>query len=147
MRATSFGSWITAPLTAANLPSDAFRRLSQISCWSTARSTPVGSTKSRFYFSIVQRKALTPNDFSSLADVEDRLLRFQQYYETIAKPFEWKFSRADLDDLIEKIDPAPTMLLSRSLASYVAKLINRALSPCCRARSRISSNSSAVGRK
>jgi hypothetical protein len=38
------------------------------------------------YFSIVQRKALTPNDFSSLADVEDRLLRFQQYYESIAKP-------------------------------------------------------------
>ena len=62
------------------------------------------------YFSIVQRKALTPNDFSSLADVEDRLLRFQQYYETIAKPFEWKFSRADLDDLVKKIDPAPTML-------------------------------------
>ena len=62
------------------------------------------------YFSIVQRKALTPNDFSSLTDVEDRLLRFQQYYETIAKPFEWKFSRADLDELVKKIDAAPTML-------------------------------------
>jgi DDE superfamily endonuclease len=62
------------------------------------------------YFSIVQRKALTPNDFSSLADVEDRLLRFQQYYETIAKPFEWKFNRADLEDFIKKIDAAPTML-------------------------------------
>jgi len=62
------------------------------------------------YFSIVQRKALTPNDFSSLDDVESRLLRFQQYYETIAKPFEWKFSRADLDDLVKKMDAAPTML-------------------------------------
>jgi DDE superfamily endonuclease len=62
------------------------------------------------YFSIVQRKALTPNDFSSLADVEERLLRFQQYYQTIAKPFEWKFSRADFDDLVKKIDPTPTML-------------------------------------
>jgi hypothetical protein len=62
------------------------------------------------YFSIVQRKALTPNDFSSLVDVEDRLLRFQQYYQTIAKPFAWKFSRADLDDLVKKIDPAPTIL-------------------------------------
>jgi DDE superfamily endonuclease len=62
------------------------------------------------YFSIVQRKALTPNDFSSLVDVEDRLLRFQQYYQTIAKPFEWKFSRADLDDLVKKIDPAPPIL-------------------------------------
>ena len=62
------------------------------------------------YFSIVQRKALTPNDFTSLADVEDRLLRFQQYYETIAKPFEWKFNRADLDDLVKKMDAASTML-------------------------------------
>ncbi|MGO9605055.1 MAG: IS630 family transposase [Candidatus Binataceae bacterium] len=62
------------------------------------------------YFSIVQRKALTPNDFSSLADVEDRLLRFQQYYQTIAKPFEWKFSRADLDQLVKKIDAAPNLL-------------------------------------
>jgi len=62
------------------------------------------------YFSIVQRKALTPNDFSSLADVEDRLLRFQQYYESIAKPFEWKFTRDDLDDLVRKMDATPNML-------------------------------------
>lgn len=40
------------------------------------------------YFSILQRKALTPNDFGSLAEVEDRILGFQQYYEAIAKPFE-----------------------------------------------------------
>ena len=33
------------------------------------------------YFSIVQRKVLTPNDFASLAEVEDRLLRFQEHYE------------------------------------------------------------------
>lgn len=45
------------------------------------------------YFSIVQRKALTPNDFSSLNEVEERLLHFQDYYESIATPFEWKFTR------------------------------------------------------
>lgn len=56
------------------------------------------------YFSIVQRKALTPNDFSSLGEVEDRLLRFQEYYERIAKPFEWKFTRADLDNLMKKME-------------------------------------------
>ena len=39
------------------------------------------------YFSIVQRKVLTPNDFASLADVEDRLLRFQAHYEARATPF------------------------------------------------------------
>jgi hypothetical protein len=56
------------------------------------------------YFSIVQRKVLTPNEFGSLADVEDRLLAFQQYYEGIAKPFEWRFTRDDLDDLMLKLD-------------------------------------------
>ena len=61
------------------------------------------------YFSIVQRKVLTPNDFSSLGDVENRLLRFQDYYQSIAKPFEWKFTRADLDHLMEKL-AAPASL-------------------------------------
>ncbi len=62
------------------------------------------------YFSIVQRKALTPNDFSGLGDVADRLLRFQEYYESIAKPFVWKFTRADLDDLMARLKPAPSSL-------------------------------------
>ena len=56
------------------------------------------------YFSIIQRKVLTPNDFSSLVEVEDRLLRFQEYYEKIATPFEWKFTRDDLANLIKKIN-------------------------------------------
>ena len=54
------------------------------------------------YFSIVQRKALTPNDFPSLAAVEERLLTFQTHYETIARPFEWKFTRQDLAKLLNK---------------------------------------------
>lgn len=58
------------------------------------------------YFSIVQRKALTPNDFSSLDEVEDRVLRFQDYYESTAAPFDWKFTRADLADLSKKIAAA-----------------------------------------
>ncbi len=62
------------------------------------------------YFSIVQRKALTPNDFSGLGDVADRLLRFQEYYESIAKPFEWKFTRADLNNLMARLEPAPSSL-------------------------------------
>jgi len=56
------------------------------------------------YFSILQRKALTPNDFRSLADVEERLLGFQRYYESIATPFEWRFTKDDLAALMRKID-------------------------------------------
>jgi hypothetical protein len=55
------------------------------------------------YFSVVQRKVLTPNDFSGLAEVEDRLLRFQQRYELAAKPFQWTFTRADLANLLIKL--------------------------------------------
>jgi hypothetical protein len=40
------------------------------------------------YFSIVQRKALTPNDFTCLEAVAERLDGFERYYETIAHPFE-----------------------------------------------------------
>lgn len=56
------------------------------------------------YFSIVQRKVLTPNDFPDLASVQDRLLRFQAHYEEIGAPFEWKFTRADLHQLLDRLD-------------------------------------------
>ena len=61
------------------------------------------------YFSIVQRKVLTPNDFKSLQDVSPRLLGFERHYEQIAEPFEWKFTRQDLAQLLEKLgtDDAP----------------------------------------
>ena len=56
------------------------------------------------YFSILQRKALTPNDFPSLAALQERILGFQQYYEQIAKPFEWRFTRKDLNRLMFRIN-------------------------------------------
>jgi hypothetical protein len=59
------------------------------------------------YFSILQRKALTPNDLPCLEAAEQRLLRFQDHYESIAKPFEWKFTRQDLAEMMKKVDPTP----------------------------------------
>lgn len=55
------------------------------------------------YFSIVQRKALTPNDFDSLDALGERLLRFGDHYRKIARPFDWTFTRADLDKLLARI--------------------------------------------
>jgi hypothetical protein len=57
------------------------------------------------YFSIVQRKVLTPNDFCSLTMVAHRILQFQERYEQTAKPFEWKFTRDDLAKLTSKLAP------------------------------------------
>lgn len=56
------------------------------------------------YFSILQRKALTPNDFSSLQALAERIINFQNRYEEIADPFEWKFTRKDLDRLMSQIE-------------------------------------------
>ena len=56
------------------------------------------------YFSIVQRKVLTPNDFSSLQELQQRLLAFQSHYERSALPFNWTFTRRDLNALLAKID-------------------------------------------
>jgi hypothetical protein len=55
------------------------------------------------YFSVVQRKVLTPNDFTDLDELADRLLAFQATYETIATPFEWKFTRVDLTRLLQRL--------------------------------------------
>jgi len=55
------------------------------------------------YFSIVQRKVVTPNDFVSLHELEDRLLAFQARYEQMADPFQWTFTRTDLADLLAKL--------------------------------------------
>jgi len=55
------------------------------------------------YFSIVQRKVLTPNDFTGLDELAERLLDFQYYWESTARPFEWKFTRQDLAELLGKL--------------------------------------------
>ncbi len=56
------------------------------------------------YFSILQRKVLTPCDFISLEDLESKILGFEKYYEAAAKPFRWKFTRSDLNRLLARID-------------------------------------------
>jgi hypothetical protein len=65
------------------------------------------------YFSIVPRKVLQPNDLTDLAALEERLLGFRRHYEQVAQPFEWKFTRDDLDSLLERLDtPSRTTTLA-----------------------------------
>jgi hypothetical protein len=56
------------------------------------------------YFSIIQRKALSPNDFTDLDIIEQRLTRFETRYNAAAKPFKWKFTTNDLADLLDRLD-------------------------------------------
>ncbi|WP_202805962.1 hypothetical protein [Actinopolymorpha alba] len=60
------------------------------------------------YFSVVQHKVVSPNDFTDLAEVENRLLAFEKRYNATAKPFRWKFTKNDLDDLLTRIDQHQT---------------------------------------
>jgi hypothetical protein len=55
------------------------------------------------YFSIVQRKLLTPSDFADLAALERGLVAFQIRYQRCAKPFKWAFNRRDLHVLLVKL--------------------------------------------
>jgi hypothetical protein len=55
------------------------------------------------YFSILERKVLTPADAASLEELAARILAFQSRYEILAAPFEWKFTRADLTRLLERL--------------------------------------------
>lgn len=55
------------------------------------------------FFSVVQRKVVSPNDFTDLAEVEQRLAEFEKRYNATARPFQWKFTRDDLHDLLARI--------------------------------------------
>ena len=44
------------------------------------------------YFSVVQRKVVSPNDFTDLNGVVKRLTNFETHYNQAAKPFKWKFT-------------------------------------------------------
>lgn len=69
--------------------------------------------QAELFFSIVQRKALTPNDFASLDDLGKRLLAFGEHYRQIARPFEWTFTRHDLDRVLARIaDREPHLQLA-----------------------------------
>jgi hypothetical protein len=55
------------------------------------------------YFSLVQRKVLTPNDFADLAEVEARLLLYEELTNQQPQPFKWKFDRVALAQLLEQL--------------------------------------------
>lgn len=72
-------------------------------------TTPVHASwlnQVEIYFSVVQRKVLTPNETGSLEQLERRLLEFGAYYETVATPFDWQFTRTDLKGVLSRLDDA-----------------------------------------
>ncbi len=76
--------------------------------WPTAAlvHTPVHASwlnQCELYFSVVQRKVVTPNDFHDLAEVENRLAAFQEHDNLAARPFTWTYTTNDLNDLLDRL--------------------------------------------
>jgi hypothetical protein len=56
------------------------------------------------YFSIIQRKVLTPNDFTDLAEVESRLRLYEELTNREPRPFDWRFDRAALVAFLARLE-------------------------------------------
>jgi transposase len=66
------------------------------------------------YFSILQRKVLTPNDLYSLNELLERIHAFGERYSALDKPFAWTFTRLDLErrlrDPLLQLEPPSSLL-------------------------------------
>jgi DDE superfamily endonuclease len=82
------------------------------STWPTMRliHLPVHASwldQAEIYFSIVQRKVVNPNDFTDTDQIAQRLAAFEQRYNVMAQPFDWRFGRDDLDKLMARLETHP----------------------------------------
>jgi hypothetical protein len=57
------------------------------------------------YFSIIQRKVLTPNDFPTLEAIRVRLKLYEELSNRTPRPFEWKFTRQDMLNWLKRASP------------------------------------------
>ena len=85
----------------------AVRRVAQSYANMILVHTPVHASwlnQVEIYFSIIQRKVLTPNDFASLEEVEQRLRLYEVLSNQQPRPFNWKFDRAKLEEFLQRLD-------------------------------------------
>ncbi len=72
------------------------------------------------YFSIIQRKVLTPNNFVDLEAIRLRLALYENLSNQSPTPFQWQFDRTKLLTLLAKIE-ARQKLLPDTQFSYPAE--------------------------
>lgn len=59
--------------------------------------------QAEIYFSILQRKVLTPMEVTDWEMLPQRMLDFQEYYRPPPNPYSWKFTAADLKKRLEAL--------------------------------------------
>ena len=99
------------------------KRLSDSYPNALAVHTPVHASwinQIEIYFSIVDRKVLTPNDFPGRKEARERLKEFGRLFSRKASPFNWNFTRADLRKLLAKLSASDHAHASRASAKRAA---------------------------
>jgi DDE superfamily endonuclease len=83
------------------------KRLRQVDSRIILVHTPVHASwlnQVEIYFSLIQRKVLTPNDFTDLEAIQLRLALYEELSNQNPTPFQWKFDRTKLTALLAKIE-------------------------------------------
>jgi hypothetical protein len=91
------------------------QRLRQVDSRIHVLHTPVHASwlnQVEIYFSILQRKVLTPNDFASLEAVRLRLALYEDLSNQSPTPFQWTFDRSKLTTLLAKIEAHQQLLVT-----------------------------------
>jgi hypothetical protein len=84
----------------------AVKRMSEASANAILVHTPVNASwlnQVEVYFSLLQRKVLTPNDSANLQELELRIRLYEELTNQNPKPFDWKFTKYDLFDLLQRL--------------------------------------------
>ena len=90
------------------------KRLRQVDSRIILVHTPVHASwlnQVEIYFSIIQRKVLTPNDFDDLEAVRLRLALYEALSNQNPTPFQWKFDRTKLTALLAKLESRQRALI------------------------------------
>jgi len=90
------------------------KRLRQVDSRIILVHTPVHASwlnQVEIYFSIIQRKVLTPNDFDDLEAVRLRLALYEELANQNPTPFQWKFDRTKLTALLAKLESRQRALI------------------------------------
>ena len=94
------------------------QRLQQLDARILLVHTPVHASwlnQVEIYFSIIQRKVLTPNDFADLEAVRLRLALYEELSNQSPTPFQWTFDRTKLTTLLAKIEAHQKLLAAAQL--------------------------------
>ena len=95
------------------------KRLRQVDSRLILVHTPVHASwlnQVEIYFSIIQRKVLTPNDFADLKAIRLRLALYEELSNQSPTPFQWKFDHTKLTALLAKIEARQMALADAQLS-------------------------------